>query len=194
MITTYCFLWMSPCLSISDWKDISLIVGTCVAIPGVLIAAYKTWHEIKKLREQRDQERHSRVHKCQLEILGKIYKCLDDVQGYSQLMTKSVTFEGENPDEYPKLLGRAVIDARNEFAMGRLLLPVDVVTQIDTFFKKIFEGQYQLSMARYSMVQDGSERVQFWNNTGAISFQEMPALLRTIEDKARTIIHGEEND
>jgi hypothetical protein len=43
-------------MTLSDWKDIASIIGTAVAVPGVLFAAYKTLREVERIKEQRQQE------------------------------------------------------------------------------------------------------------------------------------------
>ena len=47
-------------LTLSDWKDIAAVIGTIVAVPGVLFAAYKTWREVERITEQREQENEKR--------------------------------------------------------------------------------------------------------------------------------------
>lgn len=135
-------------------------------------------------------QRRSRIHERQVDILSKLYKCLLEAQEYSKLMTKSVIFEGEKPEGYPMLLQDAVRNAYKEFAMGRLLLPSDVAEQVDAFFQKVSEGQIQFSFANHPMTPNGHERAQFWEKAGTIAYQEVPALLRVIEQQARSIIHG----
>ena len=49
----YCVTSSSYCLSIGEWKDVTAIVGTLVAVPGILFAAYKTWREVQRSQEQR---------------------------------------------------------------------------------------------------------------------------------------------
>lgn len=52
----YCVISSTACLSMSEWKDLASIVGTIVAVPGVLFAAYKTLREVRSSREQRERE------------------------------------------------------------------------------------------------------------------------------------------
>lgn len=138
-------------------------------------------------------QRRSRIHERQVDILSKLYKCLLEAQEYSKLMTKSVIFEGEKPEEYPMLLRAAVTNAYKEFAMGRLLLPGDVAKQVDAFFQKVSEGQVQFDMAKHPMVSDGHVRAQCWEKAGTIAYQEIPSLLRIIEEQAHIIIHGKQD-
>jgi hypothetical protein len=51
--TLYCLTSSALCLSLTDWKDVASIVGTVVAVPSVVFAAYKTWREFQRSREQR---------------------------------------------------------------------------------------------------------------------------------------------
>ena len=48
-------------MTLTDWKELASIVGTLVAVPGVLFAAYKTWREVQRINEQRDQEERKRA-------------------------------------------------------------------------------------------------------------------------------------
>ena len=43
-------------MTLTEIKDLAAIVGTAVAVPGVLFAAIKAWQEIKRIREQRESE------------------------------------------------------------------------------------------------------------------------------------------
>jgi len=135
-------------------------------------------------------KRQSRIYERQIAILSKLYKHLLEAQDYSKHMTKRVILTGEKTDDYPYLLRDAVTNAYKEFAIGQLLFPVDFNKKVNTFFQKINEGQIQLTMAKDPMVTDGHERAQFWEKAGTIAYQEIPALLQIIEDKARDIIHG----
>jgi len=58
---TYCLLnYASVCYSISDWNSIAVIFATYTAVPGILFAAYKTWSEIKKNRQEHEAENQQR--------------------------------------------------------------------------------------------------------------------------------------
>ena len=174
----------------AEWREVALITAAYVAVPGVLIAAWKTFEEVKKLREEKARERLSRIHAELLESLRKLYEQLDQVQAYSQLLTKSATFEGEKADEYPRLLGSALTAARREFVSARLLLPENLVRLIDSFFGKVMEAQIHLGVAD-AIVWGGAQRAENWKKAAAISHQNMPALLGSIEDAARAVIHQE---
>ena len=43
-------------MNLSDWKDVAAILGTLVAVPGVLFAVYKAWQEVVRIGEQRQAE------------------------------------------------------------------------------------------------------------------------------------------
>ncbi len=136
-------------------------------------------------------QRQSRIHERQVEILSKLYRYLLEVQEYLKLMTKSVVFENENPNEYPKLFNSALRNAYNQFTMGRLLLPSEVAKRVDAFFRKILDAQLKLGMAQHPMTPNGQVRAELWEKAGTIAYQEMPALLQLIEEQARSIIHGQ---
>lgn len=56
MTTLYCLSSNAYCLSMTEWKDLAAVVGTLVAVPGVLFAAYKTWREVQKSQEQKQAD------------------------------------------------------------------------------------------------------------------------------------------
>ena len=159
--------------------DIITLIAAILAFIASLAAIYNT--NFKRFTSERIYDR-------QLELLGKLYKCLYEVQAYSQLMTKSVKLAGEETDEYPRQLKQALKEANDEFVRGRLFLPDDVAQQVDTFFQKIPEMQTALYMATNPKVSDGPERAKFWEEAGTIAYKEMPALLRTIADGAGKIL------
>jgi hypothetical protein len=191
MVASYCLLWSSACLSIEEWKGIAVIIATYVALPGALFAAFKTFVEIRRLREERARERLSRIHGQQLESLRRLYENLDSVQAYAQRMTSSAILEGEQVDRYPELLASALGTARQVFTSARLLLPASLVEKIETYFNKVVEGQVQLGVAQ-RIVWGGAEREAYWKKAASIAHQELPVLLSAIEGSARAIIHGEE--
>jgi hypothetical protein len=137
-------------------------------------------------------QRRSRIHERQIEILGKLYKYLFEVQGYAQRMTSAVIFEGEKTEEYPALFSSALKKAQKEFLSGCLLLPIDIEEQVNSFFQKVLEGQLELDIAHHPMVPDGQVRAGYWKKAGAIAHLEMPDLLETIKKQARLIIYPEQ--
>ena len=62
----YCLASSALCLSLTDWKEVASIVGTLVAVPSVLFAAYKTWREVQRSREQRLSELEQRQKEHEL--------------------------------------------------------------------------------------------------------------------------------
>ena len=158
----------------------------------MVFTAWKTLQELRKFREERTRERQSRIHARQLDALGKLYEGLDKTQAYAQLMTKSAIFEGENTEEYPRLLQSALVEASREFVAQRLLLPVDIVSQIETFIQKTTEGQINFALAaRTTTTDDRPQRAQYWTKAAEIAHKELPELLQAIETAGRKIIHGE---
>lgn len=61
----YCVALTALCMTLSDWKDAASIVGTIVAVPGVLFAAYKTWREVQRIGEQRSLDSEKRTHEVE---------------------------------------------------------------------------------------------------------------------------------
>jgi hypothetical protein len=94
----HCVTTSSACLSMSDWKDLASILGTLVAVPGVLFAAYKTWREVQRSREQRASELEQREREHQLrraEFTLSQHRRLFDDPALSSVMK---ILDGDNPD------------------------------------------------------------------------------------------------
>lgn len=149
----------------------------------------KITNEIEGVRLQYAMflKRRSCIFERQVELLGKLYKCLSEVQEYSKAQFQAVNPIDEKPDEYQ--LGLSLKEARNEFVTSRLFLPVDVTGQVDTFFQKIDEGRWQRYLAQNTTVSDIQARGQFWEKAVNIIHHEVPALLRIIEEQARKLLH-----
>jgi len=135
-------------------------------------------------------QRTSKVHEKQVDLLAKIYHHLWEAHAYLLLMSASAHFAHEKTEEYPGKFGEAIVAARDALFGGRLLIPSALADRCEDFFKKMFEGQLQLGFAQSPMVQDGTQRKDFWDKAQRIAFEEVPALLKTIESEARVVIHG----
>ena len=192
MASTFCLFGLAPCFTMSEWRDLALIISAYIALPGVLIAAFKAHYELKKLRQERSRERRSRIHEKQLEALMRLFATLKKIQDYSQLTTKSVILEGEKIEEYPKLLGESVVKAANEFTQTRLLLPIEVASLVEEFFEKAVDSQIRMGVFERLVGVQGEVRKQYWEQAANIAHSEMPSLLAKIEASARSIIHEED--
>lgn len=125
-----------------------------------------------------------------MQTLIKLDRYLREAHEYLQLMSKSAIFEGEDPSQYPLKFRKAITDAYNQLAEGRLLLPPRVASDAEAFFKKMIEGQQELVFFSSPMVPDGNERAAYWNRAKVIAYQEAPRLMQALEDSARALIHG----
>jgi hypothetical protein len=135
-------------------------------------------------------QRASRVHDRQVDALTRLYGFLFEAQAYLQLLSASVQFSGEKPEEYPRLFTTALIAARQELTKGRLLLPASIVGQCDNFFNVVFQGTMHLGFANDPMVIAAGQRAEFWDRATKTAYQDIPHLLATIELHARVVIHG----
>lgn len=175
-------------MSIADLKDISLAIAAIITICTLPFTLWKTSEEIKKLREERGRERRSRIHEKQLDILRELYAALQKIQHYSQRMASSFILKGEKPEEYPDLFYKAWNEAYSLFISSRLILPKDIISNIENFFQQLHVYDVNLGITK-SLNQNVAE---YWNKAQEISHKEIPAILLIIEEKARVIIHKED--
>ncbi len=56
----YCLKGTELCFSMEDWEHIAVISATYITVPSILVAAFKTWAEIKKNRLEREHENEQR--------------------------------------------------------------------------------------------------------------------------------------
>lgn len=142
-------------------------------------------------RVKADLTRSLHVHERQLDILGRLYRHLQEAQALFQGATRAGRFEGEiKPEEYMPLVVKAMDSARDELVQGRLLIPPALVQQCDAFFKAVFEGRLDFSFANNPVV-DPTERAKYWNSAAKVAYQELPKVLQQIDEAARILIHGE---
>jgi hypothetical protein len=142
-------------------------------------------------RVKADLARLSHVHERQLDILGRLYRHLQEAQALFQSATRAGRFEGEiKPEEYMPLVVKAMDSARDELVQGRLLIPPALLQQCDAFFKAVSEGRLDFSLANNPMV-DPAHQAKYWNSAANVAHQELPKLLQQIDEAARSLIHGE---
>jgi hypothetical protein len=145
--------------------------------------------EIARVREL--LTRGSRVHERQLDILTKLYRHFYDVQGYMQRMTSAGRIEGErSPEQYAALVNKAMESAHEELLLGRLLIPLELAEQCDSFFTAAFKARWDFDFAHLPML-DPKQSADFWTAAAQVAHQQIPKILRQIERTARAVIHGE---
>jgi hypothetical protein len=123
----------------------------------------------------------------QSEILSRLNKYLNDIEGIAQIMTGSAVFNHPKED-YRELFQRTLKLAQEELVNGRLFLPIDLVKTVEAFFQKITEMNLEFETAIDVHTPDGPERAKYWDKARTIAFQEIPRILDRIEGQARTII------
>jgi hypothetical protein len=170
-----------------------LQLGANVLGSGLATAGIGAWFKAgfdKQLETQKALlERASRIHERQVDALATLYASLREAHDYAQLMTKSATFVGENPDAYPVELMRATKVAYEKFTATRILLPSAFAETCEAFFAKLQEAQVNYGFARQVPEIAPPQRADAWKRAGVIAYQEMPSLLKSLEDAARQIIH-----
>jgi hypothetical protein len=138
--------------------------------------------------------RSSRVHERQLDILGKLFRQLSDIQSLFQNMTRTGRMTAEiTPEEYYPKVMEALKAAYEEFLNGRLFIPSALVQQCEGFFSAVFEGQRDFSLAHIPQLDPG-KRAEFWTSAAKVAHQQVPKILEQIEEAARAVIHGEPPD
>jgi hypothetical protein len=177
-----------------SWKEMGLnavltIVGSGLGTTFVGILMKRKFDRELEIQKA-FLSRVSRVHDRSVDTLTKLYRHLYEAEAFLQLLSSTVRYDGEHPEEYPRRLVEALIAARDELSAGRLLIPSHLVEQCDRFFKKLFEGRTELGFATHPMVLDGLQRANSWDKAKAIAYEQVPDLRREIEKTARAIIHG----
>ena len=135
--------------------------------------------------------RASRIHERQLDVLGKLYRNLYDVQAYFQAMTRTGRLENEISSEaYAPKIAEALNAAINEFLNGKLLIPPPLVRQCEVFFDAVTDGQ-QVAHLAFDPRLHSSQRTHFSQSAAEIAYKQIPQMLQQIYDTGRAVVHGE---
>jgi hypothetical protein len=131
----------------------------------------------------------SRVYERQLDILGKLYRPFFEAQVLFQRMTATGRLAGEKtPEEYKPEVTKAMKAAYEEFLNGRLFIPLSLVQLCEAFFNAASQGELNFAMwSLYPM--PGRERADLWDAAATVAHQQLPNILRQIDEAARGIIH-----
>lgn len=151
----------------------------------------KTKADMEIERAKADLTRSIHIHERQLDIIQRLYRHLQDAQALFQSTTRAGRFGGEiTPQEYMPLVVKAIEAAREELVQGRLLIPPALVQQCDSFFKAVLDGQLAFSMAHLHGV-DPTMQARYWDEAATLAHQELPKILKQIDEAARVVIYGE---
>ncbi len=134
--------------------------------------------------------RASRVHERQLDILGRLYRHLYDVQAYLQSMTRTPMQDEKNAEEYAPKVAEAMEAALDEFLNGKLLISPVLVQQCEDFFDAVFEGRMAADLAREQTFHS-TQRTHFSKSAAEVAYKQVPKILLQIYDTGRAVIHGE---
>ena len=145
----------------------------------------------RQLEQQKSYlARGTRLHERTVDTLIRLYSALYKAQAYLQIMSGSAVYEGVTTNDYSKLLVEAIVLARDELLVGRLLIPVELVERCDHLFKTLLDGRASLDYATDPMVIDGNQRKRLFDAASGVAYKEVPALLAELEATARAIIHS----
>ena len=130
-----------------NWQEILTTLAATIGGGGVLLGAaawlikavisnrlaldaekfkieIKTNADTEIERVKADLTRSLHVHERQLDIIGRLYRHLQDAQALFQSATRSGRFGAEiTPEQYMPLVTKAMDSARDELVQGRLLIP-----------------------------------------------------------------------
>ena len=171
------------------WNATVAIIGSGLGTTSVGLL-FKRQFDRKLEIQKAFLTRASRVHERTVDTLTKLYRHFHEAQALLQLMAATARFEGEKPEEYPRLFSEAIASARDELSQGRLLMPPDLVRECDRFFTVLFAGCSHLAFANHPMIFDGLQRAKYWDSAKQTAYEEVPKLLEQIERTARVVIHG----
>jgi hypothetical protein len=130
--------------------------------------------------------RSLRVYERQLDILAKLYRHLHDALALFQGMTRG----DAEPKEYAPLVQKSMKAGYEELVDGRLFIPPALVQKCEEFFKVTFEGHRDFSWATDPMNLDPSQRGEYWRKAASAAHEQVPTILRQIEEAARSLIDG----
>jgi hypothetical protein len=171
------------------WKDVLggfIGSGLGTALVGAL---FKMKFDAQLETQKAFLQRASKVHELQVEALRKLHRHLAEANGHLQIQSRAGNPQSEDPEERGKQFAKAFNAAQDEFAMSRLLFPLEIVRKCDDFFGKLYEGHVELGFAKDPMTQSGEPRAKLWDRARTIAHRELPALLAEIEKSAREVIH-----
>jgi hypothetical protein len=192
-----------------NWQDVITALGGDAVLLGIaawlvkqLVSNRLTMEAEKfkiEVKAQADTEiervkalltRGYRIHERQLDTLQKLYRHFSDAQAWLQRMTSGGRFGNEiSPQEYSVKVDEAVRAVLEEFLSGRLFLPSPLAQECDTFFHTAFEGQQNFALANMPTINP-MQRAEFWQKAGEVAYQQVPKVLKRIEEAARAVIFG----
>ena len=186
----------------SLWTSVKLI------LPSVIGSGIGTTFISLFFKRKFDQEleiqkaalhRSSKIHEQQVEILGKLYESLTNVQELTQALSSTSSMKSTNPeyeiehrDHYSRL-GKVFRTAKSEFLLARLYLPESLSDQVDDFFTEVSNCAGTLFYSSSDSPYSDSVYSDHMSSAYRTAIIKLPALLKSIESLARRIIHGNEN-
>jgi hypothetical protein len=134
------------------------------------------------------------LHEQQFLLLSKLVRRLQDGQMWFQRATSALRLEGEQgPKEQASLAEKAMSAADDEFLNGKLLLPEALANLVEHFFIAMSQGQSRFALAVAPLFEGyavhlGHQRAELWNAAAKVAYEQLPEILRQIEETARDII------
>lgn len=133
--------------------------------------------------------RASRVHERQLDILQNLYSHFYVAQAFFQRMIQGMWVGPGSQEECAGKVDTEMKSAHDELLKGRLFIPPELAQQCDSFFNAVYKGRLDFSSAHTPML-DAAEQTKLWNSVATVANEELPKILRQLDEAARMLIHG----
>lgn len=143
--------------------------------------------------------RGSKIHEQQVEIIGKLYVSISEIQQLMQSVSSSVSLKSSFPEYGKELteqfsqLGSIFRSARSDFVLARLYLPEQLSKQIEDFFTQASECMGTMFFASSEDIPSRRNDPERLSTAYRTAILELPSLLKSIESLARKLIHSSEN-
>jgi hypothetical protein len=137
--------------------------------------------------------RGSKVHELQVQALMELNTSLQDVAKEVTQATGAAKWAGSN---FEKSLGRMRtlwIEAETIFRRQRLLMPEEVVTQVNDYFRQVAVALVTAQEARDTSLKDAALAEPLFKKAHEAATKELPAVLATLDRAARSIIYGDDH-
>jgi|SRR5579862_5014930 len=137
-------------------------------------------------------KRRSKVHALQVKALLDLYANLLEISDLLKPVVAAAPWAGPTYEDAGKKLVDPTTKAERNYHANKLLLPGELVEQVDKFFNKYLDALAVTNSMRNAVAPNMEEWQKRVAETQSVAAQELPQLLRSIEHAARSIIYGPE--
>jgi len=132
------------------------------------------------------------LHARRAEIIAELYKLLVEFVGSAESYASLLEWNGE-PDKNSKqnILADCATDFRKYFVVNRIYFSKDLCAEIDKLWSESMGPikKYSFWRAREERSEKDSERaMEAWDKAAETMDQNVPSLLKKIEDEFRTLL------